>query len=200
MGRGKADARRGCLIFGNLRLARISLVRPLRSLASTTAGRSHSHEQKTPARESFQPSETSSLSNPSFPLAELAALTQTSPPAAGRNSGKMARDSKNTVVSREYTINLHKRLHGVTFKKRAPRAVKEIKAFAAKVMLTKDVRVDVKLNKAIWSQGIRSVPNKLRVVINRLRDESAEEETMYSLVELAAEQDFAGKGVVVLDS
>ena len=112
----------------------------------------------------------------------------------------MARDSKNTVVSREYTINLHKRLHGVTFKKRAPRAVKEIKAFAAKVMLTKDVRVDVKLNKAIWSQGIRSVPNKVRVVINRLRDESAEEETMYSLVELAAEQDFAGKGVVVLDS
>ena len=200
MGRGKADARRGCLIFGNLRLARISPVRPLRSLASTTAGGSHSHEQKTPARESFQPSKTSSLSNPSFPLAELAALTQTSPPAAGRNSGKMARDSKNTVVSREYTINLHKRLHGVTFKKRAPRAVKEIKAFAAKVMLTKDVRVDVKLNKAIWSQGIRSVPNKLRVVINRLRDESAEEETMYSLVELAAEQDFAGKGVVVLDS
>jgi large subunit ribosomal protein L31e len=112
----------------------------------------------------------------------------------------MARDSKNTVVSREYTINLHKRLHGVTFKKRAPRAVKEIKAFAAKVMLTKDVRVDVKLNKAIWSQGIRSVPNKLRVVINRLRDEAAEEETMYSLVELAEEQDFAGKGVVVLDS
>ncbi len=125
---------------------------------------------------------------------------RTRPLAAGRNSIKMARDSKNTVVSREYTINLHKRLHGVTFKKRAPRAVKEIKAFAAKVMLTKDVRVDVKLNKAIWSQGIRSVPNKLRVVINRLRDEAAEEETMYSLVELAEEQDFAGKGVVVLDS
>ncbi len=122
------------------------------------------------------------------------------PPAAGPNNITMARDSKNTVVSREYTINLHKRLHGVTFKKRAPRAVKEIKAFAAKVMLTKDVRVDVKLNKAIWSQGIRSVPNKLRVVINRLRDEAAEEETMYSLVELAEEQDFAGKGVVVLDS
>ena len=113
---------------------------------------------------------------------------------------KMARDSKNTVVSREYTINLHKRLHGVTFKKRAPRAVKEIKAFAAKVMMTKDVRVDVKLNKAVWSQGIRNVPNKLRVVINRLRDETAEEETMYSLVELAEKQDFAGKGVVVLDS
>jgi large subunit ribosomal protein L31e len=111
----------------------------------------------------------------------------------------MARDKKNTVVSREYTINLHKRLHGVTFKKRAPRAVKEIKKFASRVMQTSDVRVDVKLNKAVWSQGIRSVPNKLRVVIERRRDEKAEEEVMYSLVTLADDQDFAGKGVVVLE-
>lgn len=56
------------------------------------------------------------------------------------------------MVSREYTINLGKRLHGITFKKKAPRAVKEIKKFATKMMGTKDVRVDVKLNKAVWSQ------------------------------------------------
>jgi ribosomal protein L31E len=56
------------------------------------------------------------------------------------------------VVTREYTINLGKRLHSITFKKRAPRAIKEIKKFAAKQMGTKDVRVDVKLNKAVWSQ------------------------------------------------
>jgi large subunit ribosomal protein L31e len=56
------------------------------------------------------------------------------------------------VVSREYTINLHKRLNGITFKQRAPRAIKEIKKFATKLMRTKDVRVDVKLNKAVWSQ------------------------------------------------
>ena len=30
------------------------------------------------------------------------------------------------VVTREYTINLHKRLHGIGFKYRAPRAVKVI--------------------------------------------------------------------------
>ena len=36
------------------------------------------------------------------------------------------------VVTREYTINLHKRLHGIGFKYRAPRAVKEIKKFAEK--------------------------------------------------------------------
>ena len=41
------------------------------------------------------------------------------------------------------------------FKKRAPRAVKEVKKFATKMMGTEDVRVDTRLNKAIWSQGIR---------------------------------------------
>mmetsp|Transcript_30568 Transcript_30568/g.98508 ORF Transcript_30568/g.98508 Transcript_30568/m.98508 type:complete len:107 (-) Transcript_30568:381-701(-) len=31
------------------------------------------------------------------------------------------------LVTRDYTINLHKRLHGITFKKKAPRAIREIK-------------------------------------------------------------------------
>lgn len=64
----------------------------------------------------------------------------------------MAKDKRQEVCTREYTINLGKRLHSITFKKRAPRAIKEIKKFAAKQMGTKDVRVDVKLNKAVWSQ------------------------------------------------
>merc|ERR1712130_604027 len=86
----------------------------------------------------------------------------------------------------EYTIHLHKRLHTVSFKKRAPRAVKEIKKFAQKAMKTTDVRVDVKLNKAVWSRGIRNVPNRLRIVIQRRRndDEDAKEE-MYSFVTVA---------------
>lgn len=112
------------------------------------------------------------------------------------------------VVTREYTIHLHKRLHKITFKKRAPRAVKEIRKFAQKVMRTKDVRLDVKLNKAVWSQassssatlpregragvlhsalctasvltrsaalqGIRNVPVRLRIVIQRRRNDDEE--------------------------
>jgi len=39
-------------------------------------------------------------------------------------------------VSRDYTINLHKRLHKISFKKKAPRAIKEVVAFAKKNMLT----------------------------------------------------------------
>merc|ERR1712083_979034 len=69
----------------------------------------------------------------------------------------------NDVVTREYTIHMHKRVHGMGFKKRAPRAVKEIRKFAMKMMGTPDVRVDTTLNKAVWSKGIRSVPYRLRI-------------------------------------
>lgn len=37
----------------------------------------------------------------------------------------------------DYTINLHKSLQGIQFKKRAPRAIRNIKRFATKEMFTK---------------------------------------------------------------
>ncbi|XP_077210483.1 large ribosomal subunit protein eL31-like [Tasmannia lanceolata] len=90
------------------------------------------------------------------------------------------------VVTREYTINLHRRLHGCTFKKMAPKAIKEIRKFAQKAMGTTDVRVDVKLNKQIWSRGIRSVPRRVRVRIARKRNEEEDaKEELYSLVTVA---------------
>jgi large subunit ribosomal protein L31e len=39
------------------------------------------------------------------------------------------------AVTREYTINLHKKLHSVKFKSRAPKAIKEIRKFAQKIMV-----------------------------------------------------------------
>lgn len=41
------------------------------------------------------------------------------------------------LLVRLYTINLHKRLHGISFKNRAPRAVREIRKFAQKALGTK---------------------------------------------------------------
>ena len=58
-------------------------------------------------------------------------------------------------ATRDYTVVLHKRLQGVQFKKKAPKAVKALRKFAAENMKTKDVRIDVKLNQHLWSQGIR---------------------------------------------
>ena len=54
------------------------------------------------------------------------------------------------------TVHLHKLVYKVQFKKRAPRAISEIKKLAQKVMNTKDVRVDQKLNKHIWSKGMET--------------------------------------------
>eukprot|EP01127_Copromyxa_protea_P013888 TRINITY_DN3783_c0_g1_i1.p2 TRINITY_DN3783_c0_g1~~TRINITY_DN3783_c0_g1_i1.p2 ORF type:complete len:127 (-),score=32.52 TRINITY_DN3783_c0_g1_i1:63-443(-) len=94
------------------------------------------------------------------------------------------KSDRNTPVLREYTINLHKRLHQVTFKKRAPRAIREIKAFAQTQMGTKDVRIAVSLNQHLWSQGIRHVPNRVRVLMERKRNEDATagQEEWYTLV------------------
>lgn len=78
------------------------------------------------------------------------------------------------VVTREYTIHLRKLLHQIGFKKRAPRAVKEVKAFAKKMMGTADVRLDTKLNKFLWSQGVKGVPGRVRVRLARKRNDDEE--------------------------
>ncbi|XP_059567256.1 large ribosomal subunit protein eL31-like [Myotis daubentonii] len=75
----------------------------------------------------------------------------------------------NEVVSREYTINIHKHIHGVGFKKRAPRALKEIWKFALKEMGTPDVCIDNRPNKAVWTKGIRNVPSRCGCPENIMR-------------------------------
>merc|ERR1719432_217243 len=53
-----------------------------------------------------------------------------------------------------------------------------------KAMSTKDVRIDTKLNKFIWSNGVRNVPKRVRVRLSRKRneDEEAKEKT-FTLVQ-----------------
>ncbi|EFA85499.1 S60 ribosomal protein L31 [Heterostelium album PN500] len=112
-------------------------------------------------------------------------------------------------ITREYTINLHKRLMGTvletnlglirydysTFKDRAPKAVKQIRQFAQEVMKTKDVRLDNKLNTMLWSRGIKQTPNRVRIVLSRKRndDENAREK-FYTLASFVPCKSF--KGVV----
>lgn len=89
-----------------------------------------------------------------------------SPPARPTQTGK-TRSALQDVVTREYTIHLHKRVHNTAFKKRAPHAVKAVVDFAQKTMGTADVRVDPKLNQALWERGIKSVPHRIRVKLER---------------------------------
>lgn len=96
---------------------------------------------------------------------------------------KPSRSAVNDVVTRDYTIHLHKHVHGVQFKKRAPWAVKAIKQFATKHMSTKDVRLDPQLNKEIWRMGVKSVPHRMRLRIARKRnDEEGAKEKLYCYI------------------
>eukprot|EP00920_Eleutheroschizon_duboscqi_P021757 GHVT01051979.1.p2 GENE.GHVT01051979.1~~GHVT01051979.1.p2 ORF type:complete len:126 (-),score=21.31 GHVT01051979.1:689-1066(-) len=102
----------------------------------------------------------------------------------GRKSDRSKRAKALEPVTRDYTIHLHKLIHRIQFKKRAPRAISEIRKFAQKVMNTKDVRVDTKLNKHIWNKGIRNMPRRVRVRIARKRNEDEDaKEKMYTLVQ-----------------
>merc|ERR1712022_101167 len=87
-------------------------------------------------------------------------------------------------VTRECTINIHKRIHRVGFKKRAPRAVEEIRKFAKQMMDTEDCIIDQGLNKFMWSKGVKNVPYRVRVKISKKRHETDEgSEKFYTTVE-----------------
>merc|ERR1712002_1367314 len=121
---------------------------------------------------------------------------------------KMVKDRKsrgikamNDVVTREYTIHMHKRVHGMGFMKRAPRAVKEIRKFALKMMGTPDVRIDTTLNKAVWAKGIRSVPYRIRVRLARKRNEDEDSANkLYTLVTYVPVVSFKGLSTVNVDA
>jgi large subunit ribosomal protein L31e len=98
-------------------------------------------------------------------------------------TSKRPRASVPDLVTREYTIHLHKYVHGKQFKRRAPTSVKAIRQFAQRVMKTQDVRLDPQLNKAVWAQGIRNVPHRIRVRLARLRNDADDAaEKLYTLV------------------
>jgi large subunit ribosomal protein L31e len=104
-----------------------------------------------------------------------------------RQKRKQGENKQLEPDTRTSIIHLHKRLHGVQFKKKAPRAVKEIKEFARKTMLTRDVRIDPELNQELWRNGVRNVDRRVEVVMERRKNEDEEDskEQMYTLVKLA---------------
>jgi large subunit ribosomal protein L31e len=104
------------------------------------------------------------------------------------------------VVTREYTIHLHKLVHGKSFKKRAPQAMKAIRKFAAEAMKTSDVRLDPQLNKEIWTRGIKTVPHRVRVRLSRRRNDDEEaKEKLYTYVSYVPVASFKGLQTQVVE-
>jgi large subunit ribosomal protein L31e len=102
-------------------------------------------------------------------------------------SNKKRGDKELQPVTRTTTIHLHKLLHDVKFKKKAPRAVQAIRDYARKTLFTNDVRIDTELNQQIWRNGIRNVDRRVEVILERKKNEEDDEaeEKFYTLVRLA---------------
>merc|ERR1711988_1762095 len=91
------------------------------------------------------------------------------------------RSAMKEVVTREYTINLHKRIHG------------QGKKFALKEMGTQDVRIDAELNKQIWAQGSANVPKRIRCRLARKRNDDEESKhKLFTLVTWCPVDTFKG--------
>jgi large subunit ribosomal protein L31e len=100
---------------------------------------------------------------------------------------------KPDLVTRDYTIHLSKRTLKVQNKRRAPKAIIEIKKFARAAMKTQDVRVDAGLNKYIWATGIKNPPVRVRVRLSRKRNEDEDaDEKLYTLAQLVEVSSFKG--------
>ena len=80
---------------------------------------------------------------------------------AKKGGKKEGHSAISEVVTREYTINIHKHIHGVGFKKFSLCALKEIWKFAMKEMGTQDMCIDTRLNEAVWSKGIRNATYRI---------------------------------------
>ncbi|KAF9531170.1 ribosomal protein L31e-domain-containing protein [Crepidotus variabilis] len=123
------------------------------------------------------------------------------PTKTKKKTGGKTRSALKDVVTREYTIHLHKRVHDRSFKKRAPWAVKSVIEFARKTMGTTDIRLDPKLNQAVWARGVKSVPHRLRVKLERKRnDDEGAKEKLFTYVSHVPVISFKGLQTVVVDA
>lgn len=61
------------------------------------------------------------------------------------------------------------------------------------MMMTKDVRIDVKLNQFVWSQGIKNLPTRVRIRLSRKKNDDDESGTKwYTLASLIEVSEFKG--------
>ncbi|KAF0886557.1 RL31 protein, partial [Crocuta crocuta] len=93
----------------------------------------------------------------------------------------------NKVVAREYTINIHKNIHGVGFKKSVPGAPGVPQVLRHPEICHKgDVHMDTRFNKAVWPTGIRNVLYHICVHLTSKHNEDKNSpNTLYTLVTYA---------------
>ncbi|POW01284.1 hypothetical protein PSTT_12608 [Puccinia striiformis] len=97
---------------------------------------------------------------------------------------RKARSALSDVVTREYTIHLHKHVFGHGFKKRAPKAVKALSSSHEKQ----------------WEHKT-NVPRRMRVRLARQRnDDEDSKEKLYTLATFVEVADFKGLDTQVVET
>ena len=96
-----------------------------------------------------------------------------------KNTGR-----KPDTIAYETTIHMSKIMRRRTFHRRAPIAIKKIKAFAGKFMKTRDNRIDASLNTHIRSKGVKGVPGRIRLLIQRkvLENTESKRKQFYTVI------------------
>ncbi|TKC34700.1 hypothetical protein EI555_016631, partial [Monodon monoceros] len=99
------------------------------------------------------------------------------------------------ATTREYTISIHKHIHGVGFEKHTPWALTEIRKFATEEMRIPDMLIDTRLSKAVWAEGIRNVPYCIHVKCNEDEDSPNKLYTLVTYVSVTTSKNLHSVGV-----
>lgn len=89
---------------------------------------------------------------------------------AEKGDGRKGLSAPDPLVTRELTVNIHKLIHGVAFKKGVPWALRESWKFATKEMGTPG-GAGHQAPQSFWAKGVGNVPSCSRVPLPRKHNE-----------------------------
>ncbi|XP_051035805.1 60S ribosomal protein L31-like [Phodopus roborovskii] len=96
---------------------------------------------------------------------------------------KKSCSASNYMMIRKYTINIHKCIHRMGFKKRAPQEFKETRICHEGDGASRCVGINIRLNKDICIKGIRNAPYHIHYVCPEKRNEDeGSSNKLYTLV------------------
>jgi large subunit ribosomal protein L31e len=153
---------------------KLALVAAAKKRVTAKAAREDKHWKKALAKMSADKKE------------KFAALTKVAHKGITRRALRKDTGRKADTVTVETTIQVSKLIKGRSFAKRAPSAVKKIRLFAQQLMKTKDNRIDASLNTFLWSRGVKGVPGRVRVRIERkvaeAQEGSSQRKRLYTVI------------------
>lgn len=101
--------------------------------------------------------------------------------------------------ARVYTIPLRKSIVEVARHRRAKKAISLVRRFTQRHMKTENILIGKALNEAIWQNGIRNPPGKVKVSVERVGDQVRVELEGHSWIDAIKAQPKKEKGNTLKD-